>query len=159
MSAGLCSFLSSGSSSKLVELVSLKLMAELLTSLLVAGQGPLLASKATHWFLPWTPTIGFHNLAVCFFEIIKRCFCFTSLSLSLGKGWTLLQRVCLIRSGPSSKIFHLINSNSIQEKPYLYLQKSLPSCYSMELIQETEIQSCLKILSTLKERGLSGSMH
>ena len=80
-------------------------------------------------------------------------------AFALGKGWTLLQRLCLIKSGPSSKIFHLINSKSIQEKPYLYLQKSLPSCYSMELIQESEIPSCLQILSTMKERGLPGTMH
>ena len=93
------SFLSAASSSKLAKLIPLRLTTEVLISLGVVGQGPLSAPKAIlidscHVI----SSIDFQNMAVVFFKFSRRITCFDS--LPSGKAWTLLQRACLIRSGP-----------------------------------------------------------
>lgn len=121
MSAGCVPLFSSGSSSKLAEFTSLmRLMTELLISLLAVGQGPLLAPKATLRFLPRDPLHKLSKMAVGFFKASKIIPCFDS--LPSGKAWALLWKAHLMRSGPPRKIFLSSSSESTDVGPYICLQ-------------------------------------
>lgn len=113
-------FLSSGSSSKLAESISRRLMSELLSSLLAVGQGPLLATATMLSCLPHDASISFQDMTAGFFKARKRISCFDF--LSPGKARALSHRAHLIKGQaiPEKFPFWLTQNELMKDLTYIF---------------------------------------